>query len=176
MKVFGVKNWRALKKILITGRPRIGKTTVIKKVIAGLQRGGIEVDGFYTEEIRKNKNRVGFKIIGLRGFEGILAHVEFKTNFRVGKYFVKLDALEEYIDRINDSITDSEVIVIDEIGRMELFSGKFKEFIKKIFNEKRIVIATVGEKFVNRFNKNAELIRVTLDNRNSIHGIILDKF
>ena len=81
------------------------------------------------------------------------------------------------IDRINDSITDSEVIVIDEIGKMEFFSGKFKEFIEKIFfNEKRIVIATVGEKFVNRFNKNAELIRVTLDNRNSIPGIILDKF
>ena len=159
------------KKILVTGKPEIGKTTVIRKVADGLQKKGIKVLGFYTQEIRENNKRVGFKIIGLDGSCGILAHVNFKSNYRVGRYFVKLDALEECIRNIN-KIADAQVLIIDEIGKMELFSWKFKEFINKIFSEDRIIIATVGEKFVKKFRENAEVIRVTSDNRDSVPEII----
>lgn len=158
-------------KILITGAPGIGKTTIIKKIIDNLQKKGCAVDGFYTQEIREQGKRTGFKIIGLRNFEGMLAHVNFKTKHRVGKYFVKVDDLEECID----NIANPEVLIIDEIGKMELFSEKFKRFIEKILDEDRIVIATVGEKFVRRFGKNTELIRVTLNNRDSIPEIVLNK-
>lgn len=161
------------KKILITGKPGIGKTTIIREVIAGLREKEIKFDGFYTGELREHGGRVGFKITGVNGFEGMLAHVNFKSNFRVGRYFVELDALEECVSNI--SKINCGVIVIDEIGKMELFSGKFKEFIEKILNDDSVVVATVGEKFIDRFKGNCEVIKVTPDNRDFVSGVILDK-
>jgi len=161
-------------KILITGKPGIGKTTIIRKVMDGLREKGIKFNGFYTGEVRERGERVGFKITGVNGFEGMLAHVNFKTNFRVGRYFVALDALEECANNVS-KISCPGIIVIDEIGRMELFSGKFEEFVEKILNDDSVVVATVGEKFIERFMGNREVFRVTPDNRDSAAGVILDK-
>ena len=69
------------KNILFTGRPGVGKTTVIMKLISGLEGVG----GFYTEEIRQRKERKGFRIVTLRGKKGILAHKALKSPYRVGK-------------------------------------------------------------------------------------------
>ena len=159
------------KKILLTGPPGIGKTTIIKKVIDTLQKKGFSVCGFYTEEIRENNKRAGFKIIGLDGSCGTLAHINFKSNYRVGRYFVKLSALEECIAQI----PGSGILIIDEIGKMELFSEKFKNFVDRILNEEGIVIATIGEKFVHKFGKNSEVLEVTPNNRNLMPGIIFNK-
>ncbi len=79
------------KKVLLTGRPGCGKTTLIKRVVSELAR---PAGGFYTEEIRAHGERLGFKIITLDGQEALLAHVDFKTPERVGKYGLDLSALE----------------------------------------------------------------------------------
>lgn len=63
------------KNILITGPPGCGKTTVIMKAAALLQ--GRRIAGFYTEEIRENHSRLGFRIITFSGTHGVLAHVGF---------------------------------------------------------------------------------------------------
>ncbi|MBC7074028.1 AAA family ATPase, partial [Candidatus Parcubacteria bacterium] len=81
-----------VKNFLITGPPGSGKTTLLKELIKELK---IRARGFYTEEIRENTRRVGFKIITLENKEGILAHYKFKSSILVSKYRVNLRDLEE---------------------------------------------------------------------------------
>lgn len=82
------------KNILLTGLPGIGKTTLIKEIISEISKE--KICGFYTQEIRNDEGkRVGFVIKGLEGKEGILAYVEAKSHYKVGKYKVLLKDLEQ---------------------------------------------------------------------------------
>ena len=83
---------KSAKNILICGKPGIGKTTLIKKIAENLRE---KATGFYSEEIRRENKRVGFKIKTLRGKEGILSHINSKSPYRVGKYKVNLKEFEE---------------------------------------------------------------------------------
>jgi len=157
------------KNIIFTGRPGVGKTTVIMKLISGL-RG---VGGFYTEEIRQRGERKGFRIVTLRGKKGILAHKNLNSPYRVGRYGVNIEDLENIAGRsILLALDDDKrnIVLIDEIGRMELYSPKFQEAVIKALNSSKRVIATLQERH-NRFTdairkrEDVELIEVTLENR-----------
>jgi nucleoside-triphosphatase len=73
--------------LILTGRPGIGKTTIIKAVIAQL---GDRAGGFYTEEILGPGGRKGFRLITLDGQSAVIAHVDFKSRSQVGRYGVKV--------------------------------------------------------------------------------------
>ena len=110
-------------KVLLTGRPGCGKTTLIKRVVNELE---LSAGGFYTEEIRQSGQRVGFKIITLDGEEAALAHVDFNTKQRVGKYGIDLRALESIgTEAICIAVQARQLVVIDEIGPMEIRSRIF---------------------------------------------------
>ena len=110
-------------KVLLTGRPGCGKTTLINRVVNEL---ALPAGGFYTEEIRKRGRRVGFKIITLDGEEAVLAHVDFNTKQRVGKYGLDLHALESIgTEAICIAMRARQLLVIDEIGPMEIRSRIF---------------------------------------------------
>ena len=166
-----------MQNIFITGYPRVGKTTLIKKILEEIEK---KCAGFYTEEIRNEKgNRIGFKIITLEEKrEGILAHEEGKRKERVGKYSVFVTEFEELI--IDEMKKDAELIVIDEIGKMELLSKKFKEQL--IVNlEKGNVIATItkkgGGKYVENLKKreDSKLYELTIENRDRMLDEILQE-
>ncbi len=129
------------KTILLTGRPGVGKTTVIKKVLERLPgRAG----GFYTAEIREHGRRQGFKIITLDGREGILAHVSIEGPKRVSKYGVDLTSLESIgVEAIRRAIAEDDYVVIDEIGKMELFSAEFKAAVREAIASDAIVLGTI---------------------------------
>ena len=117
---------------VITGKPSVGKTSVIKKIIPLL---GTSAGGFFTEEIRVMDRRMGFRIVTLDGEEGIMAHVDFNSNYKVGKYRVDLDSFEKVaIPALEKAVMDKSIIVIDEIGKMELFSTKFRELVCNILD------------------------------------------
>lgn len=81
--------------ILVRGSPGSGKTTLAVKVAEDLAELGFKTAGFVTEEIREGKTRIGFRIRDLRGGEAVMAHVDFRTGPRVGKYTVDLEVLEK---------------------------------------------------------------------------------
>ncbi|PLV58659.1 NTPase [Thermotoga sp. KOL6] len=136
--------------ILITGRPGVGKTTLIKKLARLLQNAG----GFYTEEIREAGKRVGFKILTLDGKEGLLARVGFPSVFRVGKYGVNLRDLEKIgVKALEKAIAEKDIVIIDEIGKMELFSDKFRQVVEKAFDSGKDVIATIKKSKDNFLDK-----------------------
>jgi len=110
--------------ILLTGPPQSGKSTLIEKVIKRVKR---PATGFFTRELREKGKRVGFLIETLDGKTGLLAHQNIKSNYRVGKYKVNIKDLDQIAVPSMLPSTDDQIVVIDEIGKMECFSRLFKE-------------------------------------------------
>lgn len=132
------------KNILLTGKPGCGKTTIIMEVLKRLK--GKETGGFFTQEIRKGKKRLGFKISSLAGREAIMAHVKFKGPHKVSKYTVNIDNLEDVgADALIKAKRDADIIVIDEIGKMELFSELVKLSILEALDSSKRVLGTIGK-------------------------------
>jgi len=132
-------------KILLTGLPGCGKTTAVTRILANLKN--VKTAGFYTQEIRQNNRRKGFRWIRLDGATGILAHVDIKEPFRVGKYGVDIAGFEEFVLPVLDiGQTEAELFIIDEIGRMECLSEKFVTAVQRLFASGKSVLATVAQK------------------------------
>jgi nucleoside-triphosphatase THEP1 len=154
-----------IKNILLTGPPRVGKTTLIKEIINKINKENI--CGFYTEEIKAAGKRVGFAIKGLGGEIGILAHIDAKSSKKVGKYKVKLDDLEKIA--VKEIKKQNKLIIIDEIGKMELFSNKFKYAVTSALNSKNMVLGTIGmieDEFVKEIKNRLDTIILTLTKNN----------
>ena len=129
------------RKVLLTGRPGCGKTTLIKRVVNKL---ALPAGGFYTEEIRERGERVGFKMITLDGQEALLAHVDFETLQRVGKYGLDLSALETVgVAALRKAMRARQLVVLDEIGPMELRSAIFRDVVNKTFDLGVPILATI---------------------------------
>ncbi len=134
-------------KIIITGRPGYGKSSLILRFIQYYQEKGRIIHGFLTPEVRNKSKRIGFDILDIAtGKKDILARTRIiNSKFKLGRYDVDLNFLEEIISRL-DSKEDSQdsLIIIDEIGKMELFSDIFQQWLIKIFNSERKIISTIG--------------------------------
>ncbi|MFQ5824446.1 MAG: NTPase [bacterium] len=167
-----------MKNILLTGRPGVGKTSLIQKIVHEFKG---KAGGFYTQEIRNHNRRTGFEIVTLLGIKGILSSVDIKSPFRVGKYGVNLKDLEEIAVReIEKALQRDDLIVVDEIGKMELFSKNFQAVILKALNSPKPFLATITKSsnpFTDKIKKRNDvlLIEVTEENRNSIILEIINK-
>jgi nucleoside-triphosphatase len=162
-----------VQKILLLGKPKSGKTTLVKKVLAVLSK--ISYGGFFTEEIREKDNRIGFKVVSTDGEEGVLAHENYKSPYRVSKYFVNvLDFERVALRAITQAMKDKDLIVIDEIGKMELFSDRFEHLIEEIFAKgRKKILATIPVSKIPLIEKlrnlpDTEVIEVTPANRDQL--------
>ena len=161
--------------IFITGMPGVGKTTLIKKIADILTDR--PVTGFYTNEIRGRGRRVGFECTGFRGQKGLLSHIGCSSAWRVGKYGVDIAGFERFLSLIGFFEREDEIVIIDEIGKMECFSEVFTDLIVTILDSPRPCIATIAKKgtpFIEGLKKrdDTEIIEVTRQNRDSLAGII----
>jgi len=164
-------------KILLTGQPGCGKTTAIMKIIASLECQ--DVAGFYTQEIRENNTRKGFDWNRLDGSGGILAHVDIKSRFKVGRYGVDVAGFEKSVVPILDvEQGNTELFVIDEIGKMECFSQKFVASVRRLFASEKSVLATVAKKGSGLISEvknypHVQLFNLTRENRDKTVAEIL---
>lgn len=161
--------------ILITGKPRVGKTTLIKEIAELFKES---VFGFYTQETRKKKKRTGFEIISFKGEKGMLASVNFKSKLKVGKYKVKLKDLEKIaVESVLEGLENkNSLIIIDEIGKMELISEKFKRVVKKALNSENKILGTIKlhEKEFNLVErKDSKVLKLKKNNKKEIKRKIL---
>ncbi|MDH5596385.1 MAG: NTPase [Candidatus Bathyarchaeota archaeon] len=169
--------------LLITGSPGTGKTSVLLKTIDALKARGYSVGGVISREARAGWTRVGFEILDLgSGRRGWLAHVNRKVGPRVGKYGVNLEDLEDIgANAIVNAAENFDVVAIDEIGPMELFSEKFKEAVKKAVECGKVVVGVVHWKARDRLieevknREDTEILEVTSENRNKLHETIVEK-
>lgn len=132
------------KKILLTGLPGVGKTTLIKKLAGALKE--FHPVGFYTEEIREEGMRKGFEWVSLDGRRGLLSHKKIRSPYRVGQYGVDVKGFDDFLDSIPWIDPSTRLIIIDEIGKMECLSDKFKKVLKEVLDSEKGLIATIAMK------------------------------
>ncbi len=126
---------------LLTGRPGTGKTSLIQQVAAHMKG---KAGGFYTEEIRIQGTREGFRLVTLDGEDSVLAHVNIHSPYRVSKYGVDIDCLERIgVPALYRAAQQCDLVIIDEIGKMELFSAQFREAVSQIINSGKKVLGTI---------------------------------
>lgn len=157
--------------VLLSGRPGVGKTTLIKKWIDAHQG---QCGGFFTQELRESGARVGFEIVTLDGQRALLAHVRRRGTPRVGKYGVYVAHVEAVaVPAIEQAVAVADYVVIDEIGKMELLSDAFRAAVLSAVDSPRTVLGTVmlrGDPWVDDLRNRADVrvVVVTIHNRGQV--------
>ena len=154
------------KNILLTGPPRCGKSTLIEKLIKQIHR---PVTGFFTREMKKKGRRVGFSIVTLDGREGILAQEESQSPLKVGKYGVHVEELDRVAVASMVPARSDQIVIIDEIGKMECLSVLFRETLVKTLDSPNTVIGSIalqGTPFIEALKKRADVLLVNVDEKN----------
>ena len=160
-------------RLLLEGRPGIGKTTVARRLLALLRDAGIPTGGFVTDEIRRGGHREGFAVQTVAGQRGVLAHVELPGPPRVGRYGVDLPAFERVALPAMAAPQPVGVVVVDELGKMELASAAFRDAMSDLLDRDVAVVATVHvhrHPFTDALKRRPDLrvIRVTERSRDAL--------
>ncbi|GGT46518.1 nucleoside-triphosphatase [Streptomyces purpureus] len=164
-------------RILLEGRPGVGKTTALRRLSALLPAGA--ATGFTTEEIRQSGARVGFALETLAGRREVLAHVDLPGPPRVGKYGVDLGVMERLaLPSLRPAATGEaagQLVLIDELGRMELECAEFRDAVDALFVAEVDVVATVHvhrDPFTDALRRRTdiEVVHLTAANRDAVPG------
>ena|SRR3989442_3798575 len=169
-----------LRAILLTGRPGVGKTTMVNRIHEHYSTSGFKIEGMTTREVREAGVRTGFMISDLSsGQEGWLARKDLGTGPRVGSYVVVSEDLEKIgvaaLERSMNGTAD--LVIVDEIGPMEMTSTSFRNSISRVLNGDGAVVATV--KFGSRYPEVEKTRQTSLyweirkENRESIYRKII---
>lgn len=171
-------------RVFLTGTPGVGKSTVARKVVERIHGEGARVGGMTSGDLRSGSRRVGFEIRNVMTREaGVLAHVNQPTGPRIGKYRVKSEDLDKIgTEAILSAIKDGDLIVIDEVGPMELTSGRFKDAVQAALASGKPLLGTVHRNAQDplvraiRSASGIEIIEVTYENRDGLPGLLAERF
>ena len=160
---------------LLTGPPGVGKSTIVSKVILRLKSSGVIVGGCSTLERRSKGTRVGFDVVNLTDdITGELASIFASLGPKVGRYRVNLEDLARVgAAGLAKAAAFSELIVIDEVGPMELVSPEFRRGIRACIDSRKPILAVVHERLEDDLlselrESSEETLSVTLENRETL--------
>ena len=167
----------------VTGQPSIGKTTIVLKTVDALKTTGFKVGGMLSREVREKGTRVGFELIGLDTEKrGWLAHINQSEGPHVGKYRVNLRDLDNIgAGSIRTALTDAQIVVVDEIGPMELHSSAFKEAAVQAINSDKLVLGVIHQRardpLIDSLRKrdDVEILEATYENRMTLHNLLIER-
>lgn len=161
-----------MRRLLIEARPGAGKTTALRRVADLLRARGVRVGGVLTDELRTGRQRVGFSVTALAtGEQGTLAHVGLPSSVRVGRYGVDLEGFARIA--LPELCSEVDVMLIDEVGKMELACSPFRAAVHELFDGETPVAATVHafrDPFTDalKARSDLELLRLTRENRDGL--------
>jgi nucleoside-triphosphatase len=163
---------------LITGDPGIGKTTMVSKVIFWAKSAGFTIGGILTREVRSHGERLGFNLMDVSSEEtsSLASSAPGSIGPRVGKYRVNLRTLSTLVPKAMQSAREnSDIIVCDEIGPMELFSPEFRRTVgEAVVNSRKASLCVIHKRLSDplieelRSNPESKVFEVTLENRDNL--------
>jgi nucleoside-triphosphatase len=162
-----------LPRILLEGRPGSGKTTIARRLADFLRERGLQVSGFTTAELRERGRRVGFAVETMDGERAILAHVKIAGPPRVSRYGVDVAAFERVVLPMFGGAAEADAVVLDELGKMELFSKPFRVAVSDLFASVVPIVATLQvapHPFADELRRrpDVEIVRVNERNRDEL--------
>lgn len=167
------------RRTLITGRPGSGKTTAIQRVVQRLER---PIGGFTTGELREHGRRVGFEIRTLDGERAVMAHVDHSGPERISRYGVDVGAVDRLAaDSVRAAVAAGQMVVVDEIGPMELLSERFREAVGEALKADVPFLGTVVARrhpFTDQLKtrEDIDLIRLDRSNRDRLVGELVELY
>lgn len=169
--------------IFVTGHPGVGKTSVLLRAANELRNRGYKIGGMICRDVREGGVRVGFEVIDFSsGQRGWLAHIHQPSGPKVSKYRVNLTDLDAVgVSSIRDSVRNMDIVLVDEIGPMELFSSAFREAVAQAVESDKPVLGTIHFELRDPFvtsiktREDAEVFEVNLEKRETLHNLIIEK-
>lgn len=178
----------SLVKILLTGLPKSGKSTLLSELVDGISPRR----GFVTKELVKDQHRIGFVVEGMNGRSAVLAQTQYPTSLQVGRFYVHPEVLAEFIKNLSHS-KFGEFLYIDEIGQMQLYANEFRALVEEYIDAPNDFIATITSVYSDQFtdyllsldnvlyfqltdiarNEVRSSLKIALDNRNSFNKLPL---
>ena len=165
-------------RILLTGSPGCGKSTVIRSVIKCLP---FRPDGFHTREILRGEIRYAFETLTLDGKQGILAGLDLESPHRVGPYGVNIETVDQLaVPLIRKAAIEENLLIIDEIGPMQFFSAQFCQAVLEVLDSRASILGTIVQRSVPfadqlKARDDITIIEVTLENRDNLPDQILQQ-
>ena len=165
----------AKRHILVTGPPRCGKSTLIERVVRQLDR---PATGFFTRELRTGERRVGFAIETLDGKRGILAQWDLTSHYQVGRYGVSLEDINGIAVPSLIPSGPEDLVVVDEIGKMECFSRLFRDTLIRVLNSNHRLLGSIaikGDRFIQGIKARDDVLLIDLSeaNREEALGVVV---
>ncbi|MFX0031360.1 MAG: nucleoside-triphosphatase [Promethearchaeota archaeon] len=170
-------------KVLIAGPPRCGKSTLITKLISYYKSKNYKLGGFLTPEVKEARKRIGFNIHDIESGKlfSLARKGNYDTKYKLGNYCIFIDIFNSYLKELQlSSLETLDLLIIDEIGKMELHSLLFVQFLKEVFYSNLKIIATIGEKLKHPIKRellnlsNLKLFQMNVNNQYEIYEKILD--
>lgn len=162
-------------KILLTGLPKSGKTTLLMELVKEVN----PKHGLMAKEEVSEGRRTGFSLADQLGNTTTLARTAPPTEYPVGRFYVDLKSLDGFIDRLVD-FTPDELLFIDEVGQMQLYSDKFKKLANSYLASKNDFIGTISAVYEHPFieeiksHPNILLFEVTPENRQKLRTVLVE--
>ncbi|CAN1170266.1 Cancer-related nucleoside-triphosphatase homolog [Linum perenne] len=142
---------------LVTGPPGVGKTTLIMRVLESLKLSNpnLNIQGFYTREVRGGRGgnqRVGFEVVSLDGRKAPLSSISSESELclmsrpdwpTVGKYRVDIQSFESVALPELQVRKGTHLFIIDEVGKMELFSQSFFPAVLRLLQSNIPLLASI---------------------------------
>lgn len=167
-----------MRNLLITGKPGTGKTTAVRRIADDFSDKNLV--GLYTREIRDEGTRVGFEAVSTAGRRRVLAHTGIQSPCTVGRYGVDVEGFEAFLEEIPFTDPGADLIVIDEIGKMEWFSQRFQSIVQEALDSRTPCIASIALKAGGgiaaiRNRNDVALVEITRQNRDEMLPRLLAK-
>ncbi|MDF2626685.1 MAG: hypothetical protein K0R39_516 [Symbiobacteriaceae bacterium] len=142
-------------KLLLTGAPRSGKSTLVRRLLEGFagNAGGMMA----TELLGSDGRRCGFEVqVVWRPAGGALQVMEravlaeaaadgAAAGPRVGRYILRPEALTLAVKALDAAMHEGGLVIIDEIGSLQLASPAFRDAVMRCLDGPCDLLATVAQ-------------------------------